>query len=314
MSAIVVVGSINRDIVAFVDRHPLPGETVLSRKTALYPGGKGANQAVAAARLRAVPEHQVRMVGRVGRDVFGEDMRQTLLAERIDVTGLTTTDAAATGLALITVDATGQNSIVVSPGANHAWEDQLPSLQLTPRDIVICQLEIPLPIVQAAFAQARASRAATILNPAPHQELPLDILACTDILVLNEIELAQMLGHPVTDVTDQSLIAALRRLLEPGPTAAIVTLGALGVLLVDAAGRAHRIPAQPVMAVDTTGAGDCFVGALAAQLLHERDLPAAAHFANGAAAISVTRAGAANAMPCRSDIKPVLLFNDQRWS
>jgi ribokinase len=226
---------------------------------------------------------------------------------------VTTTAAADTGLALITVDATGQNSITVISGANHAWDDGIPPLQLTPSDMVVCQLEIPLPMVSAAFTQARAARATTILNPAPYLELPRDILSSTDILILNEIELAQMLGRSVGNGTDQSLTTAVRTLLERGPSAAIVTLGAAGALLVESSGQAHRLAGLSVTAVDTTGAGDCFVGALVAELQRDGDLLAATHFANAAAALSVTKNGAASAMPTRSDLTRFLQLNDDHF-
>ena len=303
MPTLSVVGSINMDIVAFVARHPRPGETILGERSAQLPGGKGANQAVAAARLRADPKTVVRMVGRVGRDAFGSEMVRFLEGEGIDVAEVVATEAAGTGLALITVDARGENAITVISGANMAWLDGLPTQPFASRDIVICQLEIPLAIVEAAFVQAKVAKATTILNPAPYQSLPDAILSRTDILVLNEIELGQMLGRDAAEIADdKQTIPAAREVLAKGPGAVIVTLGAAGVLLVERGGRAERVPGHAVRAVDTTGAGDCFVGALAAQMLVNDDLLAAAHFANRAAAVSVTRAGAAASIPTRQEL------------
>lgn len=303
MPAITVVGSINKDIVAYVSAHPKPGETVLGDRSAQFPGGKGTNQAVAAARLRADPATSVRMVGRIGFDAFGSEMLRFLRDEGIDVAQVKATDRAGTGIALITVDASGENAITVVSGANMLWIEGLTELPFAARDVVVCQLEIPLAIVQAAFVQAKAANATTILNPAPYHDLSEGILSRTDILVLNEIELCQMLGRELGEIaSNQQTFPAAREVLAMGPTAVIVTLGAAGVLLVEKSGRAERIPGQAVRTVDTTGAGDCFVGALAAELLRDDDLFAAAHYANRAAAISVTRPGAASSIPHRLDL------------
>lgn len=301
MAGITVVGSINRDIVAFVDRHPAPGETVLGQRSATFPGGKGANQAVAAARLRADLLTRVRMVGRIGFDSFGADTLRFLKDEAIDVAYIKATARASTGLALITVDRRGENAIAVVSGANHVW-DGLDELPLGASDVVICQLEIPLLVVQAAFVQARAAKATTILNPAPFQNLDAGILARTDVLVLNEIELAQVLGRAFDDATDRSIVPAIRHLQSLGPRDIIVTLGAAGAVVAEATDRVTRLPGLAVQAVDTTGAGDCFVGALAAALIGGDDLVTAATFANRAAASSVTREGAAQSYPRRNDL------------
>lgn len=303
MPSIAVIGSINRDIVARVPHIPAPGETVLGSGSSQHPGGKGANQAVAAARLRAGAGVAVRMIGRIGRDGFGADMQAFLAGEGIDVAGVTTSDMAGTGIALISVDNRGENAIAVVSGANHDWPGGLPDIAVSTRDIVVCQLEIPVDLVRATFRMARSARATTILNPAPYQPMPSALLADTDVLVLNEIELAQMLGRDVASVTSKDgLIQSARDVLALGPAAVIVTLGASGALLVERGGRAERIVGESVRAVDTTGAGDCFVGALAAELSREGDLLAAAHFANRAAAISVTRPGAASSIPMRAEL------------
>lgn len=303
MPSITVIGSINRDIVARVPHMPAPGETVLGSGSAQHPGGKGANQAVAAARLRVDAAVAVRMIGRIGRDGFGAEMVAFLSAEGIDVSGVTVSDTAGTGIALITVDDRGENAIAVISGANIDWPDGIPALSFEARDVLVCQLEIPLDVVTVAVARAKAARATTILNPAPFQALPAVLLANTDVLVLNAIELGQMLRRDhVAMAETKQLVTAARDVLALGPGSVIVTLGASGVLLVEASGRAERIPGRPVQAVDTTGAGDCFVGALAAALVRDDDLLAAAHFANRAAAVSVTRAGAASSIPRREEI------------
>jgi ribokinase len=302
MPAIIVVGSINRDIVAFVTRHPQPGETVLGLHSAMFPGGKGANQAVAAARLRADPAHGVRMVGRVGCDSNGLELRRFLSSENIDVTGVTTCASANTGLGLIVVDAKGQNAITVISGANMDWPEAYAPLAVTPDDVVVCQLEVPLAVVRATFAAAKAVGARTVLNPAPFQSVPADILRTTDVMVLNEVELAQMLGRTDMDCEAPDFAASLQSLRQLGPTAVVVTLGAAGARLVDATSSLVPVPGRAVIAVDTTGAGDCFVGALAAGLLANTDLTTAVHFANEAAAVSVTRAGAASSIPTRQEV------------
>lgn len=301
MPTATVVGSINKDIVAFVERHPQPGETVAASRSSMFPGGKGANQAVAIARLKADAD-RVRMVGRVGADLFGTELRDFLAAEGIDIEGIKISRSAGTGLGMITVDARAQNAIAVVPGANYDWPDGLAPLALTPRDIVVCQLEVPLPIVAAAFAAARAARATTVLNPAPYRPVPPDTLADTDILVLNEVEAAQLLGQGSSTIEDKALIPAARTLIAAGPHTVIVTLGAAGVLLVERDGRVTRIPGRSVAAVDTTGAGDCFVGALVAALMRDEPMAMAVTFANAAAAISVTRPGAASAIPRRDEV------------
>lgn len=303
MPSIIIIGSINRDIVARVPHIPAPGETVLGSGSAQYPGGKGANQAVAAARLRADPAVMVRMIGRVGPDAFGSEMTAFLEAEGIDVSGVTVSERSGTGIALITVDDVGENAIAVISGANSDWPSGLGALALAPRDVVVCQLEIPLAVVSAAFAAAKQAHATTILNPAPFQALPSALLANTDVLVLNEVELAQMLGRDPSAIVDtKQIVPTVRDVLALGPAAAIVTLGASGALVVEKSGRAERIPGRSVKAVDTTGAGDCFVGALAAELVRDDSRVSAAHFANRAAAVSVTRDGASSSMPHRGDV------------
>lgn len=301
MSTAYVVGSINRDIVAYVDKIPAPGETVSGTGSAQFPGGKGSNQAVALARL-ASKGTDVAMVGQVGDDGFGRDMLAFLQGEKIDVSRIGVLRGVPTGIALINVDPNGENAIAVAPGANHAWARGLPDLPLKASDIVVCQLEVPLEITAAAFAAAKTAGATTLLNPSPMKPLPDDLLAATDILVVNEIEAAALLKIRVSDIDDRRLIPSARALIKLGPRAVVVTLGASGVLAVEADGRATRLPAPAVRAIDTTGAGDCFVGALAAALMRDERLAEAAAYANRAAAISVTRKGAAQSYPRSAEL------------
>jgi ribokinase len=292
-----IVGSINMDIVATVKRHPRPGETVIGESVSYLPGGKGANQAVAIARLGGA----ARMIGRIGKDAFGARMRDFLAGEGIDISVIRTVDDCATGIALITVDSACENCITVIAGANHAWTDQ--DLELTPEagDFVVCQLEVPIAVTLAALHRAKAAGAVTVLNPAPYQELAGELMSLTDIIVLNEIELGQMVAATINSANQQELRAAAARLLERGPQTAVVTLGAEGVLVVDGA-KALRVPGRHARVVDTTGAGDCFIGALVAELMRASSLEAAAQFANVAASISVERAGAALSIPIRSEV------------
>lgn len=296
-----VVGSINRDIVAYVDKIPAPGETVSGTGSAQFPGGKGSNQAVALARL-ASKGTAVAMVGQVGDDGFGRDMRAFLEGERIDVSRIGVLSGVPTGIALINVDPQGENTVAVAPGANHSWPNGLPDLPLKPADIVVCQLEVPMDITVAAFAAAKAAGAATLLNPSPFKALPDALLKATDILVVNEIEAAALLKIRVSDIDDRRLVPSARSLIALGPRAVVITLGRAGVLAVEADGRATRLPAPAVRAVDTTGAGDCFVGALSAALMRDETLAEAAAYANRAAAISVTRKGAAASYPRAADV------------
>ena len=300
MGKAIVVGSINRDIVAYVPHHPRPGETVLTSRGALFAGGKGANQAVAIARL----DGSVKMWGRVGNDAFGAEMRTHLASEGVDTGGIESVAAAPTGIALITVDAQGQNAITVVSGANQLWGDAHIALGAGPQDIVVCQLEIALPIVAESFRQARAAGARTVLNAAPYQPLDDQLLATTDILIVNELELAAFAGAETS--IDHDDLARLSRhasdVLARGPSLVVVTLGADGVYLQGTGVQAECIPSNKVVARDTTGAGDCFVGAFVAELLRGQGPQEAAVFANAAAAISVTRDGAAASLPRRAEV------------
>ena len=282
---IAVVGSINLDVVVAVERHPAPGETVLGGDRRELPGGKGANQAVAAARLGA----EVAFVGRVGPDDAGRRLRDGLAAEGVDVTHVRVDPDAPTGMALIAVDGAGENTIVVSSGANarvgaadvEAARDVLASAVVT-----LVQHEVSEEAVAAAIA---AAGGAVVLNPAPARPL----VAAVDVLVPNRGELEALAGRSGDPV---ELARAL-----PLARAVVVTLGSEGAVIVDGE-RVERVPAPRVDAVDTTGAGDAFCGALAQALDAGAELAEAARWATRAAAASVTRPGAQGGLPRASEL------------
>ena len=291
---VVVLGSANLDIVVPVPHHPVTGETVMGGDHALVPGGKGANQAVAASRLGAT----VSFVGRVGPDDAGVTLRESLETAGVD-TGLLRVDPdAPTGIALIGVDAAGDNAIVVSPGANgRVGPEDVVDAATVVRDaaVLLLQLEVPMEAVTAA---ARLATGRVILNPAPAAPLPGDLLELVDVLVPNAIELAQLVGAEPADEVDE--VAAQARSL-PVDTV-VVTRGADGALLVTPYDHLV-IPAPTIHPVDTTGAGDSFCGALAEALARGVELSVAVERAVHAGAVTATRPGAQPAMPTTSDIE-----------
>lgn len=294
MSQVLVIGSINVDLVVAVPHLPRPGETVLGGRFARHFGGKGANQAVAAARAGA----QVTMLGAVGRDAYGDESLAALAAEGIDVTKVRRVDEL-TGVALITVTSDGENQIAVAPGANRLVADAEPDLpDPPPGAVLLASLEVPMAAVAVAMRWALKHRLVIVLNPAPAQLLPVELLAGGPILTPNRGELLT-----ATSASDPD--AALLALQRTGAGPVIVTLGAAGALLVDGPQRSE-IPARPLTAVDATGAGDTFSGVLAAWLADGRPIKEAAQAANAAAGLSVTRAGARGGMPTRAEIETEL--------
>jgi ribokinase len=297
---VLVVGSANVDFTVSVARLPQPGETVTNGTLLVNHGGKGANQAVAARRLGA----EVRFDGCVGDDASGRAIRDALAAEGIGVDGLVATSAAATGTALIIVDATGANQIAVAPGANRA---------LTPEHVaargedsawagvVMCQRETRLETTRAVLERARRERAITVLNPAPVPDAELDFLGLVDYLTPNAGEAGRLGGGPGTDDLGEARRAgdALRR---RGAGTVLVTLGARGVVACSEIEASH-VPAYSVSAVDTTAAGDAFNGALAVGLAESRGLLETLRFANAAAALACTRRGAQASLPTRAEIE-----------
>jgi ribokinase len=302
MSHVFVAGSINMDVVATADRHPRIGETVAGKAVLYFPGGKGANQAVAAAKLGA----PTTLIGRLGEDAFGRELKAFLAAQAIDLGFVRETSDAQTGTAVITI-ANADNTIVVIPGANalvSAADVTAPALARG--DIAVSQFEIPLPAINAFFKRARAAGATTILNPAPAIEFGRDLLDLVDILVLNESELGLLTNTALGDSDDHARIVAAARSLQSGHDKIIcVTLGRRGVLAL-AGGDPLIIAGRAVEAVDTTGAGDCFVGAVAAQLAAGKSIGEALHYANIAASICVQRMGAAPSMPTAAEVEAAI--------
>ena len=298
MGRVFVAGSINMDVVATADRHPRIGETVTGDAVLYFPGGKGANQAVAAAKLGA----PTTLIGRLGKDAFGDELKAFLAAQGVDLTFLQQTSEAHTGTALITI-ANADNTIVVVPGANalvSAADVAAPAF--AKGDIAVSQFEIPLHTISGFFERARAVGATTILNPAPAIEAERELLDLADILILNETELGLLAKTELSDTDDPArFIEAARSLQTSQDKTVCVTLGWRGALaLID--GRPLIIPGRAVKAIDTTGAGDCFVGAVAAQLAAGKSIADALHYANAAASICVLRMGAAPSMPTAAEV------------
>lgn len=297
---VVVVGSLNMDLIVRVPHLPRPGETVLGGSLLQAPGGKGANQAVAAARLGA----RVTLIGRVGRDAFGRQLARGLREEGISTRWLLPSDAP-TGAALIQVDAHGENCIAVAPGANAALRPHdLPAQVLSRADVVVAALEVPLETVEAAFHIARAASARTVLNTAPAQRVPASLLASSDVIIANEHELAALLGREVPSGTEAEAAQALRHSPEQ---IVVATLGERGAVAVDAdGGQVRRQPAFPVAAVDTVGAGDAFVGGFVAGRWWSAGVAAAVRLGCAAGALATTRAGAQPSLPRLADLERLL--------
>lgn len=295
MPEVLVVGSVNMDLSVKVGRIPSPGETVLARDAVRSPGGKGGNQAVAAARAGGA---RVGMIGAVGTDPDGQVLRDALAADGIDVAGLETVEGSS-GLALISVDDSAENAIVVVPGANAEVSARTADAQerLAGASVILAQLEIPLETILHAAA-SRGEDSIFLLNAAPSQELPDALLTAIDVLVVNEHEALEVGGADDLD-------AAVRRLLDQVATV-IVTLGGAGVQLHRRGREMHALPAFPVDAVDTTSAGDTFCGVLAARLASDTGIDEALHAASAAAALTVTRPGAQESIPTEEDVTSFL--------
>lgn len=301
--SLIVFGSLNLDLVARSPRLPLPGETILGEGFEMLPGGKGANQAVAAARLGA----PTAMVGRVGRDAFGDRLRRALDADGVQTQGVAIDDEHPTGIALITVAQSGENTIVVVPGANGAIApsdlDHLAALLPGAKGLLL-QLEIPLPAVVAAAQRARAAGVWIVLDPAPvPAAFPAELYTAVDILTPNQPEAEQLLGAPIPTLADaQAAACALR---DRGVKTAIITLGDRGVVYATAQQTGHQ-PAFAVPVVDTVAAGDAFNGGLAVALSEGQPLAAAIAWASATAAIAVTQPGAQPSLPSRSQVEAFL--------
>jgi ribokinase len=296
----VVVGSLNMDLVVEVPTIPRPGETILGDNFATFPGGKGANQAVAAARLGA----RVSLIGRVGQDAFGDQLLASARADGVSVSHVGRDDTAATGVAMITVDERGQNSIAVASGANfrltadhvrEAWA------LLEKPDVLAMPLETPLETIAIAVELACRSEATVVLNPAPARSLPAEIMASVDVLVPNEPETEHLTGMSIS--TLDASRAAGRQLFSFGVSNVVLTLGSQGALVLE--GNADQyvlIPAYRVDAVDTTAAGDAFVGGIAVGLSEGKSLAESARFASAVGALAVTKLGAQPSLPTLAEV------------
>ena len=296
---IIVVGSLNMDFVVRVDALPERGQTVSGRQFTMLPGGKGANQACAAGRLGGI----CRMVGRVGRDVFGEQLKASLAADGVDTTRIISTEDEATGVALIPVEDGGQNLIVVAGGANLRLRpaDVEPALKEAAGGLLLLQLESPMETVEAAVTLAHRLAMTIVLDPAPARALSPELVGGVDILTPNETEALVLLGRRGSAVSVAEAAEVGRQLLNLGPRAVILKLGANGACLIGGNG-SRRFPARRVDAVDATAAGDTFNGALAVALAEGRDMADAIDFAVAAASISVTRLGAQASIPTRDEV------------
>ncbi|WP_343725026.1 ribokinase [Herbaspirillum huttiense] len=296
---IVIIGSVNMDLVLRVPRMPLPGETLAGDKFMTIPGGKGANQAVACARL-AAPGTSVAMVACVGDDAFGGQMRQSITACGIDDRYIDEVAGEATGIASIMVDANAQNSIVIAAGANarldvERIERARPVIEQA--SIVLLQLEVPMETVIHSIELAHALGKTVVLNPAPAQALPRALLQKIDYLILNEIEAAMLAEEQSEDIP---LLA--QKLHDLGARNVVVTLGEKGVYGSFADGQQRHLPARKVQAIDTTAAGDTFIGGFIGAIAQGRDQFDAIAYAQAAAALSVTRVGAQTSIPTRDEV------------
>ena len=302
MRDICVVGGINMDLVVQVPHIPRPGETVHGGAVARFPGGKGANQAVAASRIGA----SVALVGQVGADAFGAELLDTLAAAGVETSDVRRVPGTATGVALISVASDGQNAIVVAPGANMVWEEA--AVAGVERAVAGCcllvlNLEVPPAVIARAVRAAKRAKAQVILNPAPHRGGDEACFDDVDLLVPNQVEAALFAGVEPDAVTDWGAVG--RRLRQLGPRTVIITLGDEGSAIVGAEG-VTRVPGFSVPVVDTTAAGDAFVGGLAAALLRDLPLHEAVRFANACGAMAVTRAGAQPSLPQRAEVERLI--------
>jgi ribokinase len=303
--SVVVFGSINMDLVARTPRLPSAGETLTGHSFSTVPGGKGANQAVACARLCI----ETSMVGKVGGDVFGEALRENLASNSVNTTFVATDDKVASGVALIAVDDAAENNIIVIPGANgRIGKSDLLRLDkaLDGTSLLLMQLEIPSAMVLAAAKLARQKTVTVILDPAPAAQLPDEVYPLIDILTPNETEAALLVGFPVNDPASAENAASV--LLQKGVSRVVIKMSANGAFSMDASG-GRFYPAIPVAAIDTVAAGDAFNGALAAALDEGRSFDESIQWGIAGGALAVTKLGAQEAMPDREELLRLLDLN-----
>ncbi|MEK4877370.1 MULTISPECIES: ribokinase [Paenibacillus] len=302
---IVVIGSLNMDMVVRTNRSPDAGETLIGQAFALSPGGKGANQAVAAARLGA----EVSMIGRVGKDTFGSEMLEIIRNEGIHIEHISVSEHQATGVASIIIEEDGENRIIVVPGANiELTVEDIQALEavISQTKIIVLQLEMDLAMSEQAIAISHRKGIPVILNPAPARVLKDEMLAQVSYLTPNETEAGILSGMTVDSA--ETAEQAARILLQKGVQNVIVTLGSKGALIVNAEG-AKAVPGFPVKAVDTVAAGDSFNGALAQQLVLGKTLEEAVSFANAVGALAVGKEGAIPSLPQLSEVEQFLKRN-----
>lgn len=301
MNKVIIIGSINMDIVAFTERHPAKGETVIGTDLKYFPGGKGANQAVASAKVGG----KTTMIGKVGEDTFGKELVSFLEKEGVECQ-VSIQSNAPTGTALITVSTSSRdNTIVVVPGANSKLTPaDLAGIQFSKDDVLVSQFEIPIETVVAAFSEGRKWGTINILNPAPAKKIPDGLMKLVDILILNETELQFISGVTVDADNERSIAEAVKniRRLEQ---ILIVTLGERGAIGFIPE-KTLRVEGRKVNTVDTTGAGDCFVGSFAARISTGSSITESISFANAAASICVTREGAGPSMPTLDEVNKIL--------
>ncbi len=296
---ILIVGSLNMDLVVNVARHPEPGDTVLGGDLQTFPGGKGANQAVAAAKAGG----DAAMLGLIGADSYGSTLLESLAKAGVDAKAIQQISGPS-GVALIAIDEAGENTIIVSPGANgKLTPERLSDDVLEEVALVLMQLEVPLETVREVAARAQQRGIEVMFNAAPVQDLPRDLLPNLSYLILNEGEAAFLSDMSVTD--EASALAAAKRLRESGVSAVVITLGAQGVIWSSEEDEGH-LPAHQVEVVDTTASGDAFCGALAVQLANGHTLAESLRFANAAGALAATKKGAQPSLPSASDIERLM--------
>jgi len=300
---IAVVGSLNMDLVIRSPHIPRPGETIIGSDFQTIPGGKGANQAVAAARLGA----QVSMMGRLGRDSFADTLLENLASSGVDAAYVHKDTEAATGVALIVVDERGENSIVVASGANmqlsEADVDAAESM-IASADVLVLQLEVPLPAIFRSAEIAHQHGVAVVLNPAPARELPAELYELVDVLIPNETETALLTGQQSD--SSERLSAATHQFLERGVGAVVITLGKQGALLTNQEYDGRKFEAFQINAVDTTAAGDAFVAGLAVSLGTGHPLLEAIQWGNAAGALAAMRFGAQTSAPTREEVEKLI--------
>lgn len=303
---VIVFGSINMDLVVRTPRLPVRAETITGYKFFTAPGGKGANQAVAAARLNG----PTKMVGRVGGDAFGQELRQNLADAGVDVSPVFVDAEVTSGVAMIAVDDQAQNNIIIVPGANgRVGQEDIERLEahLADAEVILLQLEVPLEATIAAARLARQRGITVVLDPAPAQELPAELYTLVDIITPNEVEAGQLVGVAVKSHEDAA--RAAKMLLSLGVKKVIVKMGALGIVYAEAEGEPTFVPVFEVEAIDTVAAGDAFNGGLAAALVAGHDLPVAIRWGAAAGALSTTKLGAQPSMPKRSELEAFLNDN-----